>query len=343
MEIIEAVLHRISKERQTSGPGSTTVTARPNASPVDAVLSRMAEDLRKIYTSSAQGYGIFNADENVYPFPRLLREHREGAKSFVELTQNTLSLIAAKMADEHFATGGYVLFLRYDDVGHEWMMIAMLKLRPGTSVNDETLELMETVSLDLDHLHEAARVDLTKWQENQQPYLSFIKKRAGQDVSSYFRGALGCTDYTDSKHHTEKIKKALEDFFVERQWTREQKQVAKKTFVELCEAHVQAGDPVNLDALSAVIDTQEPASFATFVREGDYPVSNVFQPAKSVYSKWRRIVRSFGSVKVAFEVQDVTSGTVDYDEDNGYMVIRNPPQDLVDQIRESRAAGDDPA
>lgn len=343
MDIIEAVLHRISKERGASGAGSTTAQARADALSIDAVLTRTAEDLRKIYTTTAQGYGIFNADEDTHAFPRMLREYRAGTRTFLQFSTGTLNVIAARMADEQFATGGYALFLRYDDSGREWMMVGMLKLRPGTSVNDETLELEDTVSLDLDHLHEAARVDLTKWQEDQQPYLSFIKKRSGQDVSNYFRSALGCTDYTDSKHHTEKIKKALEDFFAQKEWSRDQRQAAKKTFVELCEAHNEAGNPVNLDSLSAVIDTQEPSAFASFVREGNYPVSNVFQPAKSVYSKWKRISRSFGSVKVAFEVQDVTSGTVDYDDENGYMVIRNPPQDLIDQIRENQATGDDAA
>ena len=340
MIIIEAVLHRISKAKGSSGPDSTTAQAREDALPLDEVLTRTAEELRRIYSSSACGYGMFDPNEDAYPFPRLLREYTQGSRTFLQLSTSALNVIANKVADEPFATGGYALFIRYEDAERQWMMVAMLKLRPGTSVDDETLGLMETVNLDLDHLHEAARIDLTKWHENQQPYLSFIKRREGQDVSRYFRNSLGCAEYTDSKHHTSEIKRALEDYFTAQNWDGDTKRTAKQKFVEICEEQNQAGNPVNLAALSAVIDSQNPEAFSAFVQAGDYPVSTVFHPARSVYSKWRRISKSFGTVKVMFDVQDVANGTVDVDEDNGYMVIRNPPQDLIDQIRENRSAVD---
>lgn len=66
------------------------------------------------------------------------------------------------MGEEAFATGGYPLFLHYDNQGQEWLLVAMLKLKPGTGVNDQTLELSDTLSFDIDHLHEAARIVATQ-------------------------------------------------------------------------------------------------------------------------------------------------------------------------------------
>lgn len=51
----------------------------------------------------------------------------------------------------------------------------MLKLKAGTGVDKNKL-LIDASALDIDHLHEAARIDIQKWIDNVQPYLSFVKK-----------------------------------------------------------------------------------------------------------------------------------------------------------------------
>jgi nucleoid-associated protein len=96
------------------------------------------------------------------------------------------------MANANFANGGYdrtklnryALFLRYTNVAADWLLLVMLKLKAGTGIHPATLTLNQTLSFDIDHLHEAARIDLAKWQANTQPYLSFIKKRTtSEDVT----------------------------------------------------------------------------------------------------------------------------------------------------------------
>lgn len=338
MEIKEAILHRISKEKNTTGAGSATTQTRTKLLTVDNRLGRTVDDILKIYGKSTNGYGIFDNNETVHRFPVLLRENLTGKSDFIAFTRNTTALVAAKMGDEAFSTGGYSLFLRYTSQGQDWILVAMLKLKPGTGVNEQTLELSDTLSFDIDHLHEAARVDLSKWKAGAQPYLSFIKKRqGGADVSRYFREALGCTEYTDSKHNTDQMRKAFETYSVNEGWTQEQKRTARQKIFEYCEAKEKAGEPVNLIALSALINDQNPGSFSEYVREKNYEVSDTFKPDKSIYKRFKRISRSFGSVKVSFDVHDLTNGTVDLDEVNNYLIIKKLPQELINEIKTHKA------
>ncbi len=220
MQIQEAILHRICKAKNTTGVGSATTQKRTARLPGDKRLERTVEDILKIYNKSTSGYGTFDANETVYRFPVLLRDYTVGSADFIAFTRDATDLIAAKMGDESFSTGGYALFLRYTSQGQDWMLVAMLKLKPGTGVNELTLELSDTLSFDIDHLHEAARVDLGKWQADTQPYLSFIKRRqSGTEVSRYFREALGCTEYTDEKHHTGQMLEAFEAYARANAWT----------------------------------------------------------------------------------------------------------------------------
>lgn len=346
MQIQEAILHRIKKAKGISGAGAATVEVRTDLLAVDERLERTAADILRIYGKATSGYGTFDADEVVYTFPVLLRDHVLNGRDHIPFSQDTTRLIAAKMGEEPFATGGYALFLRYTSQEKDWLLVAMLKLKPGTGIDEQTLELSDTLSFDIDHLHEAARIDLAKWQANTQPYLSFVKKRqGGEDVSRYFREALGCTEYTDSKHNTSQLMAAVDDFCETQGWTPEQRYVARNRTYEYCEEKDQAGEPVNLTALSAHIFDQQPAAFAEYVREQGYEISETFKPHKTTYSRFKRINGKVGSIKVSFDVADLLADRVDYDVDHNFLIIRDIPQDLVDLIhkhkpRENNAPAD---
>lgn len=338
MQIQEAILHRIIKAKSTSGAGSATTHKRTTCLPADERLNRTVEDILKIYNKSTSGYGTFDTNETVFRFPVLLRGYVVASADFIAFTSEATDLIAARMADESFSTGGYALFLRYANQGQDWMLVAMLKLKPGTGVNEQTLELSDTLSFDIDHLHEAARVDLGKWQADTQPYLSFIKRRqGGAEVSRYFREALGCTEYTDAKHHTGQMREAFEAYATANAWTQERKRTARQRIYDYCDAKERAGESVNLTALSALIDDQTPDAFSGYVRDNAYEVSETFKPHKATYTRFKRISRAFGSVKVSFDVQDLNDGSVDYDESNDCLVINNLPQELIDEIKKHKS------
>ncbi len=344
MHIQEAILHRITKEQHSTGHGSVTTQKRAACLPADDRLVRMIEGVLKIYARATSGYGTFDANEAVYHFPVVLRNYVTASADFISFTSEATDLIAAKMEDEPFSTGGYALFLRYTNLGQDWMLVAMLKLKPGTGVNEQTLELSDTQSFDIDHLHEAARVDLGKWQAGTQPYLSFIKKRqSSEQVSLYFRKALGCTEYTDSKHHTGEMREAFEAFSSANEWSQEQKRAARQRIYDYCEAKEKAGESANLTALSALIDDQNPGAFSDYVRDNAYEVSETFKPHKATYRRFKRISRTFGSVRVSFDVQDLLNGDVDFDQDNDCLVINNLPEDLIDEIKKHKAADNEPA
>lgn len=343
MEIREAILHRISKDRNTTGAGSATTQKRTAHLPADERLIRMAEDILKIYGKATNGYGTFDANETVYRFPVLLESYVTSGTDFIAFTSEATDLVAAKMGDEAFSTGGYALFLRYTNQGQDWMLVAMLKLKPGTGVNEQTLELSDTLSFDIDHLHEAARVDLSKWQAETQPYLSFIKRRqGGAEVSRYFREALGCTEYTDSKHYTGQMRDAFEEYSIHNTWTQEQKRAARQKIYDYCDAKERAGESVNLTALSTLVDDQNPNAFSDYVRDNSYEVSETFKPHKATYTRFKRISRTFGSVKVSFDVQDLLNGGVDFDEDHACLVINNLPQELIEEIKKHKVTDDEP-
>lgn len=342
MQLQEAILHRITKAENTSGPGTATLIPRTTKSPIDDRLQRTVEGILKIYAKAINGYGTFDSDQAVYRFPVFLNDYVVRGADFIGFSQDTGRLIAAQMSDAFFANGGYVLFLRYTNLGQDWLLVVMLKLKAGTGVDQTTLDLHDTLSFDIDHLHEAARIDLGKWRANTQPYLTFIKRRHGsEDVTRYFRQALGCTEYTDSKHNTDQAMNAVNAFCDARSWTTEAKNDARRRTYEYFETKDRAGEPANLNALSAFIFDQEPAAFADYVRENEYEVGETFRPHRKTFTKFKRIDAKVGNIKVSFDVEDLLQQRVDYDQQNNSLIINNIPPELVEQINKLKPQADD--
>lgn len=339
MEITESIIHGVVKAKETIGEGSVVIRPRKEVLPVDEKLEALCADVLSLYTKLSNGYGTFGLEEIVHPFPPLLKSYVTQDIDLVAFSENLASLIASKMQDQFMATTSWPLYVRYTNQGRDWLLIALLKLKDGVGIDEDTLDLNNSLSFDISHLHEAARIDINKWLINEQPYLSFIKRRAGDsDISRYFRNALSCTEYTDAKHNTDVTIKAVEDFCEAKGWNPERTQNARDKLYNFCAEMKHNELPVNLGALSAHIDDQDPESFLTFVKESGYEINDIFSPNPASYKKLMRVSRRFGSISVSFDVEDLRQETVKYREDLDAIVILHPPKELLLDMK--RALGE---
>lgn len=338
MNITEAIVHGIEKEAGITF--NVIEHPKETLSTIDEHMNRLGGEILSTYSKTTNNYGSFGEDPDTHRFPIRLLEYFSEETSLIDFSKAVTHLIADKMASSAPATGGYVLFLRYTNQAKEWLLVVMLKLKTGTGIDENTLELNQTVSFDIQHLHEAARIDLEKWQRDEQPYLSFIKKSGRQDdVTRYFRLALSCTDYIDSKYHTELLLRAIDTYCQHNQWSADQKQQARRRTYEYCDEKFRLGEAINLNSLSAFINDQDPTSFSSYIRDNDIPINETFDPHKATFTRFKRIQGKFNNIKVSFDAEDVINERVDYDVPSNSLIIKNIPESLVLEIQ--KAKGDD--
>ncbi|NMX74634.1 hypothetical protein HBO23_16890 [Pseudomonas sp. WS 5532] len=339
MEITESIIHGVLKARETNGDDAVTIKPRGVVLPIDARLDTLGGEVLTLYTRLSNGYGTFGDNALIHQFPVLMKRYIDQEIDLVEFSRGVCSLISVPMQEQWMATTTWPLFVRYHNQGRDWLLIAMLKLKEGVGIDEATLDLNDSLSFDVSHLYEAARIDIQKWQNNEQPYLSFIKRRAADaDVTKYFRVALACTEYTDARHNTEVTVAALNDYFESQGWEPLKRQVATDRLYAHCVEKKANDEPVNLVALSAIINDQAPESFINFIRDNEYEVSEVFSPNPATYKKLMRVSRRFGSVSVSFDVNDLRNETVYYDPELQGLVIMNPPADLLAEMDKALGA-----
>jgi nucleoid-associated protein len=340
MQIAEATIHRLIKATNTSGEGSVQKKLREANLPVDVTLETVVTDLITLYAKSVDSQGTFGDDENIHVFPVRFTQYLSGSLGFQEMASVGLSLIADKMEDALFANGGYALFVRYTYQQHDFFLVAMLKLRPGAGIDEETLSLEPTLSIDLDRLNEAARVNITRMNDGIEPYLTFIKgKRNRTQVTDYFRSALSCTSFTSSAHHTQQLMQAADAYVARREdlpdeLARQSEKIDMRQ--RLFDYFNSNADEVTLETAAAHIHPNKSDDFIRFVKgEGEQPefqIDDAFKPDKRTYKKLQRISATMGSVRVSFSVQDVQDGTVTYDVSHDAIIIRSPSEKLKREI-----------
>lgn len=347
MRIQEATIHRLIKAAEQSGEGCVQQQVRNSALPIDAVLTTVCADLLSLYSSTANSYGTLGQDATLHTFPLRLSEYVLGNRAFQSFTTETLKLIKSKMESSFLSNGGYALFLRYQHDSNDFMLIAMLKLKPGAGVNEQTLSLEPTLNIDLSQLHEAARINLTKLSALSEPYLSFIKggKKRG-NVTEYFRDALACQNFTNSSHHTELVIKAAEAYLATRAdltTTEEKREERIQMRQRMATCFANNSNEVVLATLAAAISPSAPQDFLDFVRTGpqadQFPINDTFTPHKATYNKLRRFTgRIGGSVSVGFDVADIQRQLVYYDPGVDGLVLKSPPDHLKQAIQEHAPA-----
>ena len=178
----------------------------------------LLNSIRDLYTKKGNlAYGKFEPEKDIFPFQKLLErfykedklQKGEPSDLFLRFSRQAMKQFEVEISKSTLATGGYILFIYYQENGDKFMMVVMLKDKDAPIV-EANLTIGLGKHLELGKLHFAARVNILRWRESpEQNYLSFVKRQEAKEVSLYFRNFIGCTDYSDSKQQTRSLIKAI--------------------------------------------------------------------------------------------------------------------------------------
>lgn len=301
----------------------------------------MCDTLLDFYRKKSNSNGTLGIDPNDHKFTLFLENYIAAKDDFINFTHQTVRLIQEQMKNAFMSTGGYALFLRYTVDSNDLLMVAMLKLKEESGIDLNTLDLTETLNIDMSRLHEAARVNITRWKSCQEPHLTFIKGRTAAGVSDYFRKALACTAFTNSRHHTELVIAAAEAFIDARTDLSPEEKTRKRLEMRksLHECLIKIQDEVPLVTVAAAVNPDDPIAFVDFIKDRadshDYHIDEQFKPYKPAVRGLQRLAARYGSIHVSFDVDDVQNERVMYDKESNSIILKNPPEHIVKSLKEN--------
>lgn len=304
MDISNFIYHGVKKEqgKDTRITGSFELDDTIEIKEDDTKLLTFLNDVRAKYNKAGPSYGQLKKDEDAN-FTKYLNKYIEGEIKFLVFSQKVFKLISDKIESTTNATGGVILFLEYKQLEKNYILIVVLKEKDAMSLNKSNNFIEFILSLDVEKLHEAARISIKDYVADNQPYLSFIKKANNKKVTDYFREALNCDDFTDSAKFTLILLDLYRSFANKKGFDREKTYADQKKIFDLFEEVRIAkrdGKGDGLITLSAISSRLNVTNI----------ISHDFEPDKTIYSRLQRFKGKDGDITFAFSRADYTSGKV---------------------------------
>lgn len=358
MNISHVILHEVVKEQMNAGD----LHCRDNELQIvddtgtnTPVVSLVEQIIDLYHKRMGKGLGIFESNTINYPFSKMLNEFYSACSSpdedrvvscsekFVRFTKSSMENLLARMNDQQFSTGGYVLFVLYaDNDGKPLMCVAMLRNKQGNAI-DENLNVNEAIHIDLDKLHTCCQIDITPWldpDDEETKYMSFIKGRASSTTPEYFIKFVGCAEFSDSSTQTTELTQVVKDYCRCNKFSNEQSVEFRRRVYDYCKDKLDKKERVFVPDLSRYLDEENPESFLQFANEGGYEVGTGFEVHPNSLKKLQRITGGNSEIRLAFDaylygnrIRKFRDGQRIIAEGNT-VVINNIPDNLLKVLEE---------
>jgi nucleoid-associated protein len=335
MPVLHSIIHKIDKKPD----GTPAILHYGNA---ELAESPARDDLMCQFNESynaktGKAWGFFHAESGAFPLSGWLSKYMAGTEDFVDFSGNAVEHLTRLMEESNLSIGGSALFCHYLQGITDYLVIALLQETEAVIMTDG-LTLMPIRRLDLDHIHLAARINLSEWKSNpaSRQYISFIKGKNGRKANDYFRDFIGCQEGVDGPGETRTLLKAFSDFVESEDLGEESTREKTHTLVSYSMNQAKMGEPITLDELSELIDEDQPKAFSDFIRNKDYGLSETIPADKKTLNKFRRFTGRIDGLSISFE-QHLLGSKVEFDETGGTLTLRGLPRHLTDQLKRAAA------
>jgi nucleoid-associated protein len=290
------------------------------------------------FEKSGPIYGTFGNERP--DFKNHLREYMT-KKNFYDFSTKALGHYKVILSDTIAATGGFVIFAHFlnTEKHFEYMLVMTINNKDGYVVSEDDLTIKDIKNLDLNKVDVACMINLTKWIEiesgddtESQTYLSFAK--GNKDVSFYFMSFIDCENKTTGAESTKRMTNALKDFYEEMEYDRETRLRKRNEIYNYCIGCLEQRKEIQLSAISALVDPENPNAFEEFAATEKYGVSAIISGDKSKLKTMKYVSFSDDTLKIEFDLDLLKKGRIIYNRVKNQLTIKEVPENLKNQIPE---------
>lgn len=360
VEILNAVIHGVKKETDTN---VAEAKYKPRCFQTDdPLLVKFTTDLLQAYSEEANTWAdIKDAGKNIF-HQNVINWFKEDIQvenkiEFYTFSKNVVDEIVEKIKSKYKATGGYMLLIHYTHKSLNYLLVVMLKLETRFGIDENELTFFETESFTMKNFHEAVRMNLDTWlarsnatELNDAPErcFSFVKKRGvDEEITQYFRDALGCDNFAPSTVNTSALIQALDAYVDSKSFTaeelkiefREQKRDILHTYFV---SKIKERQPVSLRDVTALISpTDEDAEendFLSFIKANEkFKIDETFHPNKGKVKDLERVSGKILGGSVSFPITEIEH-SIFYNPETRELKIQGIPDDLHKKILNAKGS-----
>lgn len=350
MDVKHIIVHKIEKEaNKTCITDNDWVRKRKGLDVHNHLVNVLIDGILTAY-KRGKYFGSFIKDYEECPVGNWFKEYLEsqstnngqttdkefvGLTKFVALTWRLLRRIRDQMEKKAFATGGYFVFAQYSIDSKNYFLVAMVKDRRGLVFTDE-LEIADVTEIDLNNLHQAARVDIDLFNKNEEPYLSFLKaKNQPSELIEYFTKALCCIP---RKPPTKEVFAVVDLVCKKANLGPQETRDARERVYDLLSRNI--GKPVTLLKIDSILDPllkeEHYGLFSSVANSDKHKINVKFEPDGTALIKFRKIKIKTPLWSLNFEREALgaprSNSDVTWDREGQFITVINIPVKYQQQL-----------
>jgi len=333
IDIKGIVIHQVVKEAGVRNAVLKKASASLNIEDKERLF---IGNLNKAYFKKSNPiYGIFGNGDLI--FQNLLKDYLN-KKDFYFFTVDALNHYKKVLESSVPSTGGFVIFSHFlnTDTNNDYFLVLTINNKDGYVVSESDLTIKDIKSLDLNKVDVACMINLTKWgnirsglDKESKTYLSFVK--GNKDISYYFMSFIDCDNKTTNSESTQRLTSAIEEYCNEKNYDRETKIRKRNEIFMYCEDCINQKKEIQLSAISALFDFENPEDFQMFAADEKYGVSSIISGDKSKLKTMRFVTYKDKKMTVEFDCNLLGKDVV-YNQQKKELTIKNLPPRLISQI-----------
>jgi nucleoid-associated protein len=327
------IAHQIRKKVHET---TATLHLRDSLLPIDSqAASDLFEQLRDSFHKKNPVAGAFLTTGGTQPrFQQLLGRYLEADDdpAFIAFTADAMNVLRDEMVSQQAATGGYVVFAEYEADGTKFLFAALLgtKARPNF---DRNLNLIQSPSLDLDHLRHGARIRYDKFADNDSGVVLFFSQQT-VGASYYFVDFIGCQEITKPDVQGRNLYHALTRWAENRGMDEERKGQLLQTAYSYWQDCRKNRRAMTLTALANVLNPENSDALLHHLQAEQNALAGEFPPPPlSVMKMFVKFAFNRAGLKLEFD-RNVWMNRVTINQAEKSVTITNVPDELITALGE---------
>jgi len=330
IEITDVIVHKVKKEQQEKASIKLRGTSLPFKNQENDTTFRFVEDFSRFFKDkrkTSRIYGEFMPDKDNFPVSGFLADYRDKKTDFLETSKKIANRFYTVITGVVMATGGYVFCIDYQNDDERHFAIVILTIKNGTSIDDESLDLLSSFTLDVDSINMAVDVKFSRWVSGQSGYLTFIRGKKG--ITDYFTRVVGCSQTKDSRESTRTIISSVKDFIEKSPGIPEEVRKVRKE--QACDIMYKLMSEnrtelsMNAIAVGVFPDEELREKYFDHVEEMGLEIPAYLAPSKSEFDKLKKLGYKKNGIDLKIDFETFADhAIVDFQPGTDYLIIKDP-------------------
>lgn len=330
MTISNLIIHNVIKKQHEKEVKSVI---RKTEIKVEDKHNKFLDRILKIYYGKSNpSYGVFDSNSTSYPYQKMLKDFVDTKTTFKAFSTQAVEHFVTKIKDEVNATGGFFLMVAFKSKDIDFIATIMLNNTTNYDIDESNLDINEKLTLDIDKVDVANIINLKKWEQKENTYLSFTKGR--KNISDYFVNFIGCSKITDAKHYSQNLKVAFSDYLQHKGYADEEKAMYKISAYAYLKGASSSRQEVSLDGFVHSVFPEDHREAKRFLSRRKYEVTSSFRCDIQTYRDYQYIFYKSKDLNFQFSRTLLDQNILVYDHKKKHLTITKLDETVIKQIEE---------